>query len=65
MVYVIRKTLFENIPFDNDSWKNISPQGKEFIKRILVKDKEERITIDEILKHNWLEIYAELEDENE
>ena len=62
---VIRKTLFESIPFDNDSWKNISPQAKEFIKKILVKDKEQRMTIDDILKDNWLEIYADVEDENE
>ena len=62
---VIRKTLFESIPFDNDSWKNISPQAKDFIKKILVKDKEQRMTIEDILKDNWLEIYAEVEDENE
>ena len=62
---VIRKTLFDSIPFDNDSWKNISPQAKEFIKKILVKDKEQRMTIEDILKDNWLEIYADVEDENE
>ena len=62
---VIRKTLFESIPFDNDSWKNISVQAKEFIKKILIKDKEQRITIDNILKDQWLEIYAQNEDENE
>ena len=62
---VVRKTLFESIPFDNDSWKNISLQAKEFIKRILIKDKEERMTIEDILKDQWLEIYAEVDEENE
>ena len=62
---VIRKTLFESIPFDNDSWKNISSQAKEFIKKILIKDKEQRITISDILKDQWLEVYAQVEDENE
>ena len=61
---VIRKTLFESIPFDNDSWKNISPQAKEFIKRILIKDKNQRMTIEDILNDQWLESYAQ-EDENE
>ena len=62
---VIRKTLFESIPFDNDSWKNISHQAKDFIKKILVKDKEQRMTIEDILKDQWLEIYAEVDEENE
>ena len=61
---VIRKTLFESIPFDNDSWKNISNTAKEFIKKILIKDKEKRMTIDDILKDQWLEAYAEVEDDN-
>ena len=62
---VVRKTLFESIPFDNDSWKNISNQAKEFIKRILIKDKEQRMTIEDILKDQWLEVYAEADEENE
>ena len=62
---VIRKTLFENNPFDNDSWKKISVQAKEYIKKILIKDKEQRITIADILKDQLFEIYAQIEDENE
>ena len=61
---VIRKTLFESIPFDNDSWKNISSQAKEFIRKILKKDKEERITIDGILSDPWIKKYNEDEEEN-
>ena len=60
---VIRKTLFDSIPFDNDSWKNISSKAKEFIKKILKKDKEERITIEQILKDPWIENYVD-EDED-
>ena len=61
---VIRKTLFENIPFYNDSWKNVSSKAKEFVRKILKKDKEERITIEEILKDPWLEDFAVEEEEN-
>ena len=60
---VIRKTLFESIPFYNDSWKNISSKAKEFVKKILKKDKEERITIDQILSDPWLEDFNEDEEE--
>jgi serine/threonine protein kinase len=60
---VIRKTLFESIPFYNDSWKNISSKAKEFVKKILKKDKEERITIEGILRDPWFENYVEEEEE--
>ena len=61
---VIRKTLFESIPFYNDSWKNVSSKAKEFIRKILKKDKEERITIDGILSDPWIKKYNEDEEEN-
>ena len=60
---VIRKTLFESIPFYNDSWKNISSKAKEFVKKILKKDKEERITIEGILSDPWFENYIDEEEE--
>ena len=60
---VIRKTLFESIPFYNDSWKNISSKAKEFVKKILKKDKEERITIEGILRDPWFENYVNEEEE--
>ena len=60
---VIRKTLFESIPFYNDSWKNISSKAKEFVKKILKKDKEERISIEEILSDPWLENFAAEEED--
>ena len=55
--------MFESIPFYNDSWKNISSKAKEFVKKILKKDKEERITIDQILSDPWLEDFNEDEEE--
>ena len=62
---VIRKTLYEDIPFDNDSWKNISHQAKDFIQKILVKEKEQRISMEDVLKDEWLQIYANMDEENE
>ena len=61
---VIRKTLFESIPFYNDSWKNVSSKAKEFIRKILKKDKEERITIDGILSDPWIKKYNAHEQQN-
>ncbi|OTF83012.1 twitchin-like protein, partial [Euroglyphus maynei] len=40
--------------FDPDAFKNISEQGKDFICRLLTKEKEKRMTAHECLEHPWL-----------
>ncbi|XP_025104057.1 titin homolog isoform X1 [Pomacea canaliculata] len=40
--------------FDDDVWDNVSDEAKDFIKRLLIKDKKQRMTIDEALAHPWL-----------
>jgi len=39
--------------YDNE-WKNISSNAKDLIKRLLVVDPAQRMTMDEMLKHEWL-----------
>jgi len=51
--------LFERIikaeyDFPDPEWTNISEQAKDFIKRLLVKDANERWTADQCRKHEWL-----------
>lgn len=40
--------------FDEDAFRNISEEGKDFIRRLLVKNKEKRMTAHECLVHPWL-----------
>lgn len=40
--------------FDPDAFKNISDEGKDFIKKLLTKEKEKRMTAHECLEHPWL-----------
>ncbi|KAK7507540.1 hypothetical protein BaRGS_00001475, partial [Batillaria attramentaria] len=40
--------------FDDDVWDSVSDDAKDFIKRLLIKDKNQRMTIDEALAHPWL-----------
>lgn len=40
--------------FDEDAFKNISDEGKDFVRRLLVKEKEKRMTAHECLEHPWL-----------
>jgi len=52
-------TLFDKIikaeyTFPDPEWTNISPQAKDFIKHLLVKDKDSRFTAQDAMKHDWL-----------
>lgn len=40
--------------FDEDAFRHISEEGKDFIRRLLVKNKEKRLTAHECLLHPWL-----------
>ncbi len=40
--------------FDNSYWKNVSEEAKSTIKRMLIVDPTQRITIDEIRNCSWL-----------
>jgi calcium-dependent protein kinase len=41
----------------NPVWKNITPECKDFIKRLLEKDQNKRMTIKELLEHKWIKMY--------
>uniref|UniRef100_A0A0B7BSV9 Uncharacterized protein n=1 Tax=Arion vulgaris TaxID=1028688 RepID=A0A0B7BSV9_9EUPU len=40
--------------FDDEVWEHVSDDAKDFIKHLLIKDKKQRMTIDEALNHPWL-----------
>lgn len=40
--------------FDEEAFRNVSDEAKDFIRRLLVKNKEKRMTAHECLEHVWL-----------
>ena len=50
------KILEENVEFKDGEWKNISDKAQDLISKCLEKNPEERITIDEFIKHPWFHI---------
>eukprot|EP00088_Acartia_fossae_P029114 TRINITY_DN2992_c0_g1_i3.p1 TRINITY_DN2992_c0_g1~~TRINITY_DN2992_c0_g1_i3.p1 ORF type:complete len:1274 (+),score=352.65 TRINITY_DN2992_c0_g1_i3:337-3822(+) len=40
--------------FDEEAFKNVSEEGRDFIRKLLVKKKEKRLTAHECLMHPWL-----------
>ena len=43
----------------NPIWKTISAEYLDFIKRLLDKDQNKRMTIKEVLEHKWIKMYDE------
>jgi len=43
-----------NFEFHSKEWNNISPQAKDLIKRLLVKDAKKRLSASDVLRHEWL-----------
>lgn len=40
--------------FDDETFRHVSDEGKDFIRRLLVRNKEKRLTAHECLLHPWL-----------
>jgi serine/threonine-protein kinase Chk2 len=47
----IKKGIFS---FRHQNWKRVSVQAKDMIKKILKVNPDDRLSLDEILKHPWL-----------
>ena len=53
--------LFEQIKacryeFDDQDWKNVSKEAKDFIAAILVSDPEKRLTCQGMMDHPWMQL---------
>lgn len=49
----IRMTCEDKVVFDSPQWKNYSRESMDFIYKLLIKNPDERITLDQALKHPW------------
>lgn len=48
--------------FDDECFENVSEEVKDLIRKILVPEKD-RITLQQVLQHDWIKNYANLENE--
>ncbi|KAK7350953.1 hypothetical protein VNO77_10039 [Canavalia gladiata] len=51
---IFRSVLRVNPNFDDSPWPSISPEAKDFVKRLLNKDHRKRMTAAQALTHPWL-----------
>ena len=53
-----KKIISEEINFSNSKFKNLSKEAKDLLKKLLVKNPEERLSASEALEHIWIKKYA-------
>jgi serine/threonine protein kinase len=51
---IVKKTINDPTPFDEDKWENISSNAKKLIKVMLKKGRRDRASIEEVLNSPWL-----------
>ena len=57
---IARKVVYDEPDYTrNPIWKNISSECKDFIKKLLNKDQNKRMTIKEALEHKWINMFDE------
>jgi serine/threonine protein kinase len=52
---IIRKILYRPIQFGGPMWENISYEAREFVEGLLRKDPVERMNINKLLEHQWIQ----------
>lgn len=55
---IIKQTLYNPVPYPNSIWKKISNEANLFVDQALKKEPNQRMTIQDMLEHTWIEKYA-------
>ena len=56
---IMRKNKRAKISFTSPVWKNYSKEARDLIKRMLKRDPEKRIGLEEIIESDWVKIHLE------
>lgn len=54
---IARQTIHDPVPYHPSLWKMLSAEAKSFVEGLLQKKPEKRITIKQILEHEWIKKY--------
>ena len=51
---IARQTIHDEVDFSYHIWRNVDDEIKEMIKRLLEKDRKDRMNLEEVLQHPWI-----------
>ena len=54
---IARQTIHDPVPYHPSLWKKLSKESRDFVNKLLQKDPEKRMTIKQILEHEWIKKY--------
>ncbi|MCQ2815657.1 MAG: protein kinase [archaeon] len=60
---IARQTIQDPTPFPEEVWNHISKEAKNFVEKLLKKKPEERMTITEVLEHEWIKKFSKIPNE--
>lgn len=55
---IARMTIHEKTPFPGVFWKKLSSEAKQFVENLLDKNPNKRMSIKEVLEHQWIQKYT-------
>lgn len=54
---LIKNTLDDDVNFDDERWNKFCPLAKQFVRDLMEKDVEKRLSIKDVLDHEWMNKY--------
>ncbi|KAI6700085.1 hypothetical protein NL676_014409 [Syzygium grande] len=57
---IFRAVLKADPSFDEQPWPSLSSEGRDFVKRLLIKDPRKRMTAAQALSHPWIKNYKDI-----
>ncbi|KAM7250972.1 hypothetical protein ACFE04_022855 [Oxalis oulophora] len=57
---IFRAVLKAEPSFDEEPWPSLSPEARDFVKRLLNKDPRKRLTAAQALSHSWIKSHSDI-----
>ena len=51
---IARKTIYDDVLLSHSSWQKVSDDAKEIVLGLLQKNKKNRMTLNQLLDHQWI-----------
>jgi len=55
---ILKNTLKMSLPLDEEHWDNVSPDARDLVTKLLDRDMNSRITIQDALNHPWITVFG-------
>ncbi|MCQ2817119.1 MAG: protein kinase [archaeon] len=60
---IARQTIQDPVPYPSQVWSKLSPEAKNFVDGLLKKKPEERMSITQVLEHDWIKKFSKIPNE--